>query len=210
MGADRIQAGAVADPYDSPGSLLVDPVAGSLAVVNNNRVAQLQQATVLALSAQAALTNITAAQNLFTKIFGAGALNVVGRTFMVSGWGVYSSAGGSTPTISIALTLGGVTLCTITSSAINTAANTNLPFQFSFQVTVVSTGAAATLETHGLLTINLSANTPAAAVTAFADTNTAVSAAVNLTTAATLAATIAASGNISSATLRLASIEVLA
>jgi hypothetical protein len=209
MGADRIQAGITTDPYDSPGALAVDPVSGALGVAIPGKL-QIAQTALAALVAQTPLTNITTAQNLFTKIFGAGLLNLVGRTLLVTGFGVYSSAGGSTPTITIALTLGGVTLCTITSTPINTAANTNLQFQFQFQATVVSVGASATLECHGDVAINLSANTPGSALSEFADQNTAVSSAVNLTAAATLAATIAASGTVSSATLRLASVELVA
>jgi hypothetical protein len=209
MGADRIQAGITSDPYDSPGAIAVDPLSGTLSVATAAGL-QLAQSALAKFVAQTTLTNITTAQTLFSKAIAAGLLNLVGRTLLVTGFGVYSSAGGSTPTITIALTLGGVTLCTITSTAINTAANTNLQFQFQFQATVVSVGASATLECHGDVAINLSANTPGSALSEFADQNTAVSSAVNLTAAATLAATIAASGTVSSATLRLASVELVA
>ena len=211
MGADRITQGqSPSDPYDSPGAIVVDAVSGLLQTVTNNRALVAAQQAIAAVGAQTAVTAITAAKNLFSTTLPTGLLNEVGRTVAVDGWGIYSSAGGTTPTISIALVLAGVTLCIITSSPINTAANTNLPFQVSFQFTVITAGSAGTIECHGNLIINLSANSQAAAPTQFADTNTGVSGAVNLTTADTLTVTIAASSAVSSAQLRLGSVSILA
>jgi hypothetical protein len=213
MGADRITQGQIfsteQDVYDSPGAIIVDALNGILSVVTNARTLQVTQQALATAGAQTAVTAITVAQNLYSKLLAAGVLNAANRTAVIEGWGIYSSAGGTTPTISIALVLGGVTLCTITSSAINTAANVNLPLQFTFQFTVVTTGAAATIECHGTLSINLSANTPGAAPTLFTDTNTGVSAAVNLVTAETLAVTIAASSAVSSAQARMISLQLL-
>jgi hypothetical protein len=212
MGADRIQSGGLTagqDAIDSPGSLIVDSLNGTLGIVTNTHQISIAQVISALFGPQTALTAITTAQNLLTKAFAAGELNVAGRTLQISGKGIYSSAGGSTPTISIALTLGGVTLATLTSSAINTAANTNLQFNFTFNVSVVSVGTSGTLVTTGVLNINLSANTPGAALTQFADQNTGVSSAVNLTTAETLAVTIAASAAVASAQLQLGSVQIL-
>lgn len=209
MGADRIQSGAVSDPFDSPGSLVADPQSGGLSVVTKTNSLQLSQTALLALLSQTALTNISTAQNLFSQSIPGGQFNKVGRTFLVSIFGIYSFAGGSTPTITLALKLGSVTLFTITSSAINTAASTNLQFQLSVQCTVAAIGASATIESHGSLTINLSANTPGAALSAFADQNTAVSGAIDLTQAQNLVATIACSGTLSSAQLRSATVELV-
>jgi hypothetical protein len=210
MGADRIESGVLSKtPIDSPGAILVDPASGALGVVNNGRTVTVSQASLLSLAAQTALTNITTAQNLFSQAIAAGLLNKVGRTFLVTLYGTYNFAGGSTPTITIALKLGSVTLATITTAAINTAASTNLQFQATFQCTVVSTGTGATLEVHGQLAINISANTPGAALAAYADQNTAVSSGVDLTISENLVATIASSGTLSGAQLRSATVELM-
>lgn len=210
MGADRIESGVLSKtPSDSPGAILVDPVTGALGIVNNGRTITISQATLLSLAAQTALTNVSTAQNLFSLAIGAGLLNKVGRTFLVTLFGTYNFAGGSTPTITLALKLGSVTLATITTAAINTAASTALQFQATFQCTVVSTGTGATLEVHGSVSINISANTPGAALTTYGDQNTAVSSGVDLTISENLVATIASSGTLSSVTLRGATVELM-
>jgi hypothetical protein len=213
MGADRIVQGQVfpagTNKYESPGSIIVDAVTGMIQTVNNQRQVITQQSAIAAAGAQTTITAITTAQDLYSKAIAAGILNQVGRTLSVSGWGVYSTAGGTTPTLTFALIFAGVTLCTITTAAINTAANTNLQFQFNFQVTVITTGTTATLEAHGTVSANLSANTPGAALSAFGDQNTAVSSATNLAAAGTLEVTMAASAAVASATLRQVSVEVL-
>jgi hypothetical protein len=135
----------------------------------------------------------------------------VNRTVLVTGTLVYTSPGTTSPTISIALKLGATTLCTITTAAISTTASTNLPIQFAFQLGVVSAGAAGTIETHGAVNANITANTPAAAVASYLDTNTAVSSAVDLTSQLALTVTIASSGaGITGATLRQGAVEVVA
>jgi len=210
MGADRIEAGVLSKTViDSPGSILVDPVSGGLAVVTKALNLALAQSTLLALGAQTALTTITTAQTLFTFPVPAGLFNKVGRTFRVTIVGIYSSAGGSTPTITIALKLGSVTLCTITTSAIDTAANTNLQWRADFLCTVVTIGATATIEAHGSISFNLSANTAGAALSTFGDQNVAPSSAVDLTIAENLVATIAASGAVSSAQVRSATVVLV-
>lgn len=213
MAFERVTTGPLnptgVDPFDAPG-LVFDQQNNVLAAVGNSRNMTVQQSAQLILTAQTALTAITTAQNLFTKAFPAGALNVVGRTLLITGFIIYTSPGTTTPTITIAITLGGVTLVTITTSGISATASTNLQIQFQFQATIVSTGASGTLEAHGDVAANLTANTPGGAVNEFADTNTAVSSAVNLTNALTLAATIAASSTVTSAQLRMASVELVA
>jgi len=210
MGADRIEAGVLSKTViDSPGSILVDPVSGGLAVVTKALNLALAQSTLLALGAQTALTTITTAQTLFTFPVPAGLFNKVGRTFRVTIVGIYSSAGGSTPTITIALKLGSVTLCTITTSAIDTAANTNLQWRADFLCTVVTIGTTATIEAHGSISFNLSANTAGAALSTFGDQNVAPSSAVDLTIAENLVATIAASGAVSSAQVRSATVVLV-
>jgi hypothetical protein len=155
---------------------------------------QAHQTSMAVLNAQTALTAITTAQNLLSVTLNKGFLNRLARTLLVSGSIIYTSPGTTTPTISIAVKLGSVTLCTITTAAISSTASTNMPIQFAFQLDVAAIGASGTIEAHGQVSANLSANTAAAAITTFLDTNTAPSSAVDLTTSLALAVTIASSG----------------
>ena len=175
------------------------PVALSAAQVTN----------ALQLGPQTALTAITTAQVLLSKAFGAGALNVAGTTITIAGKLVYSTTIANVATISLALTLGGVTLATITTAATNTAASTNLPIQFSFTATVTATGASGTLIANGVVNADVG-TAAAAAVATYLDTNTAVSSAVNLLNAETMTVTIAASAAVPSATLLNATVQVAA
>lgn len=195
----------------SPQSLSLDTQNNVLSSVGDAGQEQAHQTAVLALNAQTALTAITTAQNLVALTLNKGFLNRIKRTLLVSGSLVYTSPGTTTPTISIAITLGGVTLCTITTAAISSTASTNMPIQFQFQIEVAATGATGTLETHGQVSANLTANTPAGQIATFLDTNTAVSSAVDLTSSLALACTIASSGaGITGATLRQGTIELVA
>lgn len=148
-------------------------------------------------SAQTALTAITTAQNLFSRSMPAYAFNKVGRTLFISGSVIFTTA--NTPTVTIAVVLGGTTLVTITSGT--GAAVTNGQINFEFYITTVATGASGTFEAHGEVGVQLSA-TLTTALPYVADTNTAVSSALNLNTALTLNVTIAASASLSSAQLR--------
>jgi hypothetical protein len=186
-------------------ALVLDQSNGVLYVSGNNRKLMLAMGAPLVLPAQTALAAITAAQNLLTFGFGAGALNVTGRKLRVKGTLLYSTTATNVATISFALTLGGVTLCTITTAATNTAASANLPIHFEFEITVATLGATATVESHGRVDANIG-TAAAAAVATYLDTNTAVSAAVNLAAASTLAVTIAASAAVPSAQLRSATL----
>jgi hypothetical protein len=172
---------------------------------------QAHQTSMAVLNAQTALTAITTAQNLLSVTLNKGFLNRLARTLLVSGSIIYTSPGTTTPTISIAVKLGSVTLCTITTAAISSTASTNMPIQFAFQLDVAAIGASGTIEAHGQVSANLSANTAAAAITTFLDTNTAPSSAVDLTTSLALAVTIASSGaGITGAQLRQATLELVA
>lgn len=210
MGADRITTGPLgAVNASDTQAIILDSQNGTLSVSGVSRFVTLLRCAQLVLSAQTALTAITTAQNLLSLAFNAGALNIVGRKIRVTGTLIYSTTATNVATISIAVKLGSVTLCTITTDATNTAASTNLPIQFEFEATVVSTGASATLETHGTVRANVG-TAAASAVNVYLDTNTAVSSAVNLTAAATLTATIAASAAVPSAQLRDATVELIA
>lgn len=209
MGADRVTYGPPAanglNAYDQK-AIVLDQINGVMYSSGsaNGRKLMAAMGAPLVLPAQTALTAITTAQALLSFVFGAGALNVTGRKIRVKGVLIYSTTIANVATISFALTLGGVTLCTITTAATNTAASANLPIQFEFELTVVTLGATATIESHGRVDANI--GTAAAAAAVYLDTNTAVSAAVNLTAAATLGVTIAASAAVPSAQLRSATV----
>ena len=112
-------------------------------------------------TAQTALTTITTAQTFWTKTLGAGELNVPGRTYTLTVYGIYTSPVTAQPYFTFVLNLGGVAIATIVSGAVSATASTNMPFQISFTFTVVSTGSSGTVECHSGLSINLTANTPA-------------------------------------------------
>lgn len=140
MGADRITTGPLSlagtNQFDTPGAMVVDQQNGVMHVVTTSKMLATAGCTLGIIQPQLALTAITTAQTLFSKALNAGVLNVAGRWLHVQGSLVYSSTGGNVATISLALTLGGVTLCTITTAATNTSASTNLPIQFSWDVFV--------------------------------------------------------------------------
>jgi hypothetical protein len=210
MGADRVTYGPPSasgvNSFDQK-AIVLDQTNGVMysSGAANNRKLMAAMGAPLVLSAQPALAAITAAQTLLTFTFGAGALNVTGRKLRVKVFLIYSTTAGNVATISLQLVLGGVTLCTITTAATNTAASANLPIYFEFEATVVTLGATATLESHGRVDANLG-TAAAGAVTTSLDTNAAVSAAVNLSAAATLTVRIAASAAIPSAQLRSATV----
>lgn len=207
MGADSVVLGppTAAQCFGTEG-LILDQNAGNLYVFGATRTPRLLTPAALALGPQTALTAITTAQTLLSSAIAAGAMNRVGATLLVQGSLIYSTTVGNVATISLAVTLGGVTLATITTAATNTAASTNLPINFSFTLTTVSIGASGTLIAVG--NVNANIGTTAAAATAnYASTNTAASSAVNLVTAETLTVTIAASAAVPSATLLSATVQ---
>ena len=212
MGADRITNGPLSsaniNTYDQQ-AIVQDSTNNTLQISGASKKLQLLRSAPLVLNAQNALAAITVAQTLLSLAFNAGALNVTNRRIRVKGSVIYSTTIANVATISFALVLGGVTLCTITTAATNTAASANLPIQFEFELLVASLGAAATIESHGKLEANIG-TVAAAAVAVYLDTNTAVSAAVNLLTAETLSVTVAASAAIPSLQLREAVIELVA
>jgi hypothetical protein len=210
MGADRVTYGPPSasgvNSFDQK-ALVLDQSNGVLYVSGaaNNRKLMAAMGAPLVLSATPPATAITAPQGLVVFTFGAGALNVTGRKLRVKGCLIYSTTAANVATISLSLVIGGVVLCTITTAATNTAASANLPIQFEFELTVVTLGATATIESHGKVIANIG-TAAAAAAAIYLDTNTAVSSAVNLTAAATLGLTIAASAAIPSAQLRSATV----
>lgn len=189
-------------------SLIADIKSGVIEMVDDAGVCHGIQTALLVLQAQTALATITTAQNLFSQALAAGALNKKGRTLQISGTLIFSTASANTPTIAIALKLGSVTLCTLTSAAV-AASITNGQLQFQFTISIATTGAAGTIESHGDLFAQLSAAL-GTALASYADPNVAVSSAVDLTAAQSLVATITgAGGTILAAQLRQLVIEVV-
>lgn len=180
-----------------------------LAACGKSHVLVTHQIALLTSSATTAVTTVTTAQSMATLALGASLQNVAGRTVRVCGAGIYTSPGTTTPTMTIQLTEGGITPVAITTAALSATASTSLPFSFCFVMTTVATGATGTLEAHGILNANISANTAAAAVATYADTNTAVSSTLDLTAANTLAVQVAASSALTSVQLRQLTVELI-
>ena len=193
----------------SPDSLFLDRqnnVCGSSGDANDYNAFQ---TALQILQAQTALTNVTTAQTLYTWTPSAGFLNLAGRVLSLSGFGIYTFAGGSTPSITFTLKYGATTLATIVTGPLNTAASTNMPFDFQFIIGVATTGATGSMEVHGDVDINLSANTPAGVMSYFRDVNTAAIASLNLTTAQALTLQVSSGNAITSIQLRLSTLELL-
>ena len=108
MGVDRITTGplnaAGTDPFDSPGVLVLDQQNSTLEVVGKGGMRGMLQKVILLLQAQTALTAITAAQNLLTCAFPAGALNVANRTLRVRGSVIFGTTATNSATVTIAVT----------------------------------------------------------------------------------------------------------
>lgn len=191
------------------GALIQDRTNNIAETVGVGGVAQALMSALYVLTAQTALTAITTAQNLFNQTLGAQVLNKTARKIRIKGRIIYNSTGAAVATITLAVKFGGVALVSITTAATDTAASTGMPIDFEFTLTTVTTGTSGTIEAHGKVTANISANTPAAAAVTYLDTNVAVSSAVNLNIAEALVVTIAASAAIPSAQLREMTVEVV-
>ena len=187
------------------GALIADVQTPAVEMVDSQGNTHGMESTLLLLQAQTALTTITTAQTLFTLALLAGALNKTNRALRISGTIVFT-VGTGTPTSTIVLKLGTVTLATITTAALQAVTNGQLTFEFL--VSVATSGSSGTLEVHGSVKTQLGASgTPA--IAEYLDVNTAVSSAVNLTAALNLVATLAASTTMSGATLRQALVELV-
>jgi hypothetical protein len=193
--------------YNSPGALIADQITGLLGVVTTAQGIVTPAVRIANIAPQTALSAITTPQNLFTQVMAAGTLNQVGRTLRVRGTVIYSTTSANVATITIAIKLGAVILCSITTAATNTAASANLPIQFEFLLTVVTAGSAGMINAHGSVTANIGTVAGAVATT-YLDTNTAAQGPVDLTVAQTLAVTIAASAAVPSAQLLSATIDI--
>lgn len=159
------------------------------------------------LPAQTAVTAVTTAQTMGSALLTAGFQNVVGRTLEICGAGIYTSAGTSTPTMTISLLDGGVTAMSVTTDALSATAVTNAPFRFCFTLATAAAGATGTLESHGWLAADIGSSTTAAS-TIYLDALAGLSSPINFTAANTLAFRVAASAALTSVQLR--SLQVVA
>ena len=151
--------------------LYFDQLNAVLSNCGTARVEQTNQTALCTLGPQTPVTTVTTAQTLGSCVLNANIQNVPNRTIRACGYGIYTSPGSATPTMTLQLTQAGMTEVAITTAALNTNASTNMPFDFCFNLTTVGLGSAGTIEAHGKLNINISNNTPAAAEAAYGDTN---------------------------------------
>jgi len=185
------------------GALIADVQEGVIEMVDTSGNTHGLESTQTLLQAQTALATITTAQTLFTIAFLAGALNKTNRALRISGTIIFTVSAG-TPTTTIAIKLGTVTLFTITTAAL--AASTGGQLKFEVLISVAATGSSGTLEAHGSVKAQLSTSL-GTAIAEYLDQNTAVTSAVNLTAALNLVASIAASTTMASAQLRQGLVE---
>jgi hypothetical protein len=129
-------------------------------------------------------TNPNPTGNLMSVALPAGYLNAVGKTLYVWAAGLYTTAAAQTPTVTISVTIGGVTMISCVSQA-TTASQTNFPWNFEGFITMAAGGTTANAEAHGILDILLG-GTSTAPVSAYNDTSTAVSSNFDSTVAQTL------------------------
>lgn len=196
------------NPAAAPNGLALDKQNGLLSIVGSAGLEQLLTAVFTTLQEQTALTAITTAQNLISASLASWFLNRANRNIKIRGRGIYTTPGTTAPVPTLAVTLGGTNLVSITLPTLSTTASTNMPFGFEFDLSVAATGAsAATIEAHGKVIANITANTPAAACGVYLDDNTAVVGSLNLEQALTLNVTIASTLAITSAQLLWATIE---
>jgi hypothetical protein len=158
------------NPSCTPNGLTLDKQNNVVASVGTSGTEGVLETLLAVFGPAVPLTAITTAQTMLSKALNAYLLNRVGRTLRLQGSVYYSTTSTNVATVTIALTLGGVTLCTITTTASNTAASTNLQIQFDFYLTVNAAGTSGVLVSHGNVTANLGTAT-SAAMSQFGDTN---------------------------------------
>lgn len=140
--------------------------------------------------------NTTAVQNLMSWPLPAGFMNGLNRCLRFKGAGVWSTQAVSQPAIQMTVTLGGVTLLTLPSSAIAPASQiSGNGWSIEGEIVTVTTGSTGTLESHGYL--NIDASALGSAWNKYGDANNAASPAIDLTSAQTLQVTIAFTTNAS-------------
>ena len=156
------------------GALIADVQEGVVEMVDTQGNTHGLRTTLSLLQAQTALATITTAQTLFTLALLAGALNKTNRALRVKGTVIFTVSTG-TPTTTIILKLGTVTLATIVTGALQAVTAGQL--DFDFLISVATSGSSGTLEVHGSVKAQLGGTT-AVAITEYLDVNAAVSSAV--------------------------------
>lgn len=131
-------------------------------------------------------TNPSTAANLMSLALPAGYTSVAGKTLYVWGAGAYTTAGGQTPTLNIAINIGALSnVVTWTSTA--TTASVTKTWNFEAFITTVTAGSSGTYEAHGILDVELGGGAAGSVATsAFNDAITAVSGTLDMTAANTL------------------------
>lgn len=157
-------------PQAAPQGLSFDKQNNILASVGTAGTEAVLQTRLFADSVQVALTAITTAQTLWSHALNAWLLNRNGRKLRIQGKLIYSTTSANVATLTIALTLGGVTLCTITTAATNTAASTGLPVEYEFEMKVASSGTIAAIFTFGSLKADIG-TAVTAAIAQYLDSN---------------------------------------
>lgn len=130
-------------------------------------------------------TNPSTAANLQSIALPAGYLNVAGKTLYIWASGAYTTAGGQTPTLNIAINIGALTNVLTWTSTATTAAVTKT-WNFEAFISTVTAGTSGTFEAHGLLNVELGAGAAGSvAESSFNDAIVAVSGTLDLTAANT-------------------------
>jgi hypothetical protein len=208
MGADIVTLGPpVPNQIFGVQGIILDKVNNVLYTFGENHQLAALHATLQALGIQPALTNVTTERTLLSQTFGAGALNVVGRTIRVSGSLIYSNPTGGA-VITLLATLGGAG-ATISTAATSTTAASDMPINFSFTLTVAATGAAGSMVVVGNVNADIGTSDTAAVATYLAPT-AGTSGPTDFLTAQTLTVMIAASVSVPSVQLLNAIVEIVA
>ena len=198
MGADRITQGplnaAGTNPFDSE-AILLDSQNNFLEFSGAAGKRKAARHTDTIIENALALSAITTAQTLLSHAFKAGALNSLNRRIRVHGRLVYATTSSNVATITLALTLGGATLCSISTAATNTAASTNLPISFDFELTIAATGLTGVVTSYGEVKADIGTSA-AAAIADYLDTNVFTQNTITVGTNPTTGATITINGTL--------------
>jgi len=178
-------SGTMQDQFLLSTGALQDYIGGSATAGQGAHVSRSNNVTPVTVAA-----NVTTAQNLQSFSVVTAAMNTIGYGLHVTGYGFYS-LGTNTPTLTFAVNLGSLTLCTWT-TGVTTISAANAPFQFTCDAVTTTAGTSGVLEAHGTLSIDLGA-TNLIGETVYGDTNTSTVGTVSLGTSQTLQVTVTSS-----------------
>jgi hypothetical protein len=132
MGVDRISNGQInntgLDLTDSAGTIIFDAANGVLDLVMNSKQRQTMETNLANWNNQIALATITTAQQLLAYPFAGGLLNSPNRRVKLEYEGIFTSPGSATPTLTIALLMGGkatLQIKVVTIPAVGSTLNVN-------------------------------------------------------------------------------------